>query len=99
MPRDLGPCPVCGRVMIEGPSVDRHHWVPKCEGGSEAEWLHCVCHRMIHRVFGERELAQGYPDAAAVRAHPEIARFIFWVRRKPPEFVDWPRLSARERKR
>lgn len=29
----LGPCPLCGRVMIERPSIDRHHWVPKRKSG------------------------------------------------------------------
>lgn len=60
----LGPCPLCGRPMIAGPSVDRHHWVPKSEGG---------------------------------RAHPEVRRFVAWVRRQPPEYLDWPRAPRRRR--
>lgn len=87
----LGPCPICGREMIAGAALDRHHWVPRLRGGAEADWLHRVCHRMIHKVFGEAELAARYATPEALRAHPEIARFIAWVRRKPPEFVDWPR--------
>ncbi len=83
--------------MIDGPSVDRHHWVPKSEGGCETEAIHLVCHRMIHRVFDERELATAYADPAAVRAHPEIARFVAWVRKQPPEYVDWPK-SPRKRR-
>ena len=94
----LGPCPVCGREMLDGPSVDRHHWVPKSEGGRASEFLHVVCHRMIHRVFDERELAADYADPEAVRAHPEIERFVKWVRRKPADYVDWPK-SPRKRRR
>ena len=95
-PVDLGPCPLCGRPMVDGPSVDRHHWVPKSEGGGEAAPLHRVCHRMLHRVLSETEMANAFNTPEALRAHPEISRFIRWVRRKPPEYVDWPRRSERE---
>lgn len=94
----LGPCPVCGREMVDGPSVDRHHWVPKSEGGRETDYIHLVCHRMIHRVFDARELAGDFADPQAVRDHPEIKRFTAWVRKQLPEYVDWPK-SPRSRKR
>jgi hypothetical protein len=83
--------------MIAGPSVDRHHWVPKSEGGRASEQLHKVCHRMIHRVFDERALANEFADPEAVRAHPEIARFVAWVRRQPPEYLDWPKEPRKRR--
>ncbi|WP_227010341.1 HNH endonuclease [Pelagibius marinus] len=95
----LGPCPVCGREMIEGPSVDRHHWVPKSAGGRATDDIHVVCHRMIHRVFDERELATGYADPEAVRAHPEIEAFVKWVRRKPADYIDWPKSPRKRRGR
>ena len=96
--RILGPCPICGRDMIEGPSVDRHHWVPRTKGGREAVPLHLICHRMIHRLFDESALAERYADPAALRDHPDMRRFVAWVRRQPPEYVDWPR-SPRKRAR
>jgi len=96
---NLGRCPVCGRAMLEGPSVDRHHWVPKSEGGRETDFIHVVCHRMIHRVFDERALATAYADPEAVRAYPEIARFVTWVRRKPADYVDWPKEPRGSRRR
>ncbi len=77
--------------MIDGPSVDRHHWVPRTKGGREMETLHLICHRMIHRVFSEKELATRYSDPAAILEHPDIQRFVAWVRRQPAEYVDWPR--------
>ena len=100
----LGPCPLCGRPLVPGPSVDRHHWVPrssasgrkgkkpKGEPADQAwDWLHKICHRMVHRTFSEKELANDYASAAAVLTHPDIETFVAWVRRKPPEYVDWPR--------
>jgi hypothetical protein len=98
-PRNLGPCPVCGRMMMAGPSVDRHHWMPKTEGGRESDFIHMVCHRMIHRVLSEQDLATAYGDPAAVRAHPEIARFVTWVRKQPPEYLDWPKEPRGRRRR
>lgn len=94
-PVDRGPCPICGRPMWDGPSVDRHHWVPRKHGGGPCATLHLVCHRMIHRVFSERELSQSFRDVDSLRAHPDIARFIAWVRRKPPDYVDWPKAPQR----
>jgi len=94
---DLGPCPLCGRPMVEGPSVDRHHWIPRTEGGRKQSPLHQVCHRKIHAVLTEREIAVAYPDPERLRSHPEIARFVAWVQRKPPEWNDWHRGGRRRR--
>ncbi len=96
-PKSLGACPICGRDMIDGPSVDRHHWVPRTKGGREMELLHLICHRMIHRLFSEKELATTYSDPAAILKHPDIQRFVAWVRRQPPEYVDWPRKPRNRR--
>lgn len=94
---NLGPCDICGRPMKEGPSVDRHHWVPRSHGGRTASTIHLVCHRMIHQVFRDRDLALLHRDSAAQRAHPDMVRFISWVRRKPVDFVDWPKSPRRRR--
>lgn len=73
--------------MVPGPSVDRHHLVPRSLGGKEAVWLHRVCHQKIHSVLTERELAHGYSTFEALRGHGEIARFVAWIQRKDPELV------------
>ncbi len=86
-----GRCPICQRPLIEGPSVDRHHWVPLSHGGREAALLHRICHRMLHRLFTEAELARSYSTAEAVLAHPDMQRFVAWVRRQPADYVGWPR--------
>lgn len=95
---DLGPCPICGRPMIAGASVDRHHWVPKTEGGRDWDWLHRICHKKLHSLYSEKELATRLPDAESARADPEIARFIKWVRKQPPE-VTGRHAPPRRRKR
>lgn len=92
---DLGPCPLCGRPMIAGPSVDEHHWIPKSEGGRATGHLHRVCHRALHARFTERELATERATPEAALADPAIVRFVRWVRRRPAEYMDWPKDTRR----
>ena len=81
-------CPICDRIMIEGDSIDRHHFYPRCKGGKKTEFLHKICHRKIHSLFTENELAKIYNNAENIKTHPEIIKFIKWISRKPPEFYD-----------
>ena len=85
--RSLGPCQLCGREMLAGESVDRHHWRPKSRGGRTAAYLHRTCHRKLHSLFTDKELSTEFSTPEAVREHPEIKKFIAWVRRQPPEAV------------
>lgn len=91
-------CALCGRPMVPGPSTDLHHPVPRSRGGRETTRIHRVCHHKIHATFTEAELAREYRTFEALRAHPEIARFIAWVARKPPTFYDRSR-KPRTRRR
>lgn len=85
---DLGLCPICGRPMIAGSSVNEHHFVPKSRKGREKRPLHRICHRKIHSLFTEKELEVTYNTPESLVAHPEMAKFIAWVAKKPPEFYD-----------
>lgn len=89
-------CPLCGRP-IPPAQRDAHHWVPKSRGGVETAWLHRICHRQIHALFSEAELARAYHAVEALQAHPELARFVAWVRTKPPGFFERTRRSGRRR--
>lgn len=90
-----GVCALCGRPLIAGPSVENHHWVPRAHGGTLSTPIHAVCHRMIHRLFDEATLARDLNTAAALRGHPDMARFLAWVRRQPPDYMDWPEQPGR----
>jgi hypothetical protein len=83
----LEPCPLCGRLMFKGDSVDRHHWQPKSRGGKAADYLHRTCHRKLHSLFTDKELAAEMATPAQVLRHPEMQKFIKWVRHQPPERV------------
>ncbi|HYD64224.1 HNH endonuclease [Azospirillum sp.] len=82
------PCPLCGRPLIPGPSVNEHHLLPRTYGGRETVTLHRICHDKIHAVLSEAELRDHFHTVERLRAHPEISAFLRWVARKPPEFVD-----------
>jgi len=76
--RFIGDCPLCSRPLLKGPSIDKHHFLPKSEGGGPADalWVHRICHKQIHALFTAKELA----------ARPEFEGFIDWIRKQPPEF-------------
>ena len=48
--------------------------------------VHPICHRAIHANFSNAELARDGVSAARLKQHPEIARFLDWIERKPPDF-------------
>jgi hypothetical protein len=90
-------CPLCGRPIPES-QKDAHHLVPRSHGGRHTEYLHRICHRQIHALFNETELARHYASVDALLAHPEVARFVAWVRSKPDDFMERTRKSQRLRR-
>jgi hypothetical protein len=85
-------CQLCGRVVA---SVTRHHLVPKTRlrkhkrrtgetRQTELVDLCRPCHSTIHVHLTEKQLEQDYASLEALRQHPEIARFIKWVRKQSP---------------
>lgn len=76
-------CPLCDRPL--GRRIERHHIVPKSKDGREVVDIHPICHRKIHKVFTNAELA-GLGTLDALKAHPDMVTFIRWLRGKPPDF-------------
>ena len=91
-------CPLCGRA-IPPAQRDAHHLVPKSKGGRQTTFMHRVCHRQIHAVLTETELARQYATVEALLAHPELKVFVSWVKTKPEDFFVRTSKSARVRKR
>ena len=101
-PRYLGDCPICARPLLKGPSIDKHHFLPKSEGGGpeHALWVHRICHKQVHALFTAKELARD-PELqrpSALAAHPGFEGFIAWIRKQPPEFNARMRKTRRLRK-
>jgi hypothetical protein len=91
-------CPLCDRV-IPNSQRDAHHLVPKSKGGRRTEYLHRVCHRQIHALLTETELARHYATVEALSAHPELKAFVAWVKRKPADFFVRTHKSTKLRQR
>jgi len=87
-------CPLCER-KIPLSQRDAHHLVPKSKGGRHTEYLHRICHRQIHALFSETELARQFNSVDALLAHPDIALFVAWVKNKPDDFMERTRKSQR----
>jgi hypothetical protein len=92
-------CPLCDRPIPSGAPASRHHLTPRLKGGANGPTvlLHHICHRAVHAALSEAELARAYASPDALRAHPRLARFIAWVRRRPPGFHA-PTLGPRRRR-
>jgi hypothetical protein len=90
------PCPLCERPIPDS-QKDEHHLVPRLKGGKETQTMHRICHRQIHALFTEAELAQKYNTAEALLEHPEVQTFVQWVKKKPNDFYTSPKMSNRKR--
>ena len=82
---EIAVCTLCDRPIP--PALrDAHHLIPKSRGGVNTVFLHRACHKKVHALLTETELARNYATPQALRAHPEMARFIEWVQDKPNDF-------------
>jgi len=84
-------CPLCERVIPDD-QQEKHHLVPKSKGGKITVCLHHVCHRQIHAIFTDGQLAKTFNTIPAMLEDPAIQKFVAWIKSKPPGFSD----SAKE---
>ena len=89
-------CPLCERP-IPRTQRDEHHLVPKMKGGRLTVPMHRICHRQVHALFSETELAREYSTAEALLRHPEIQKFVAWIKTKPDDFFERTRRAGRRR--
>lgn len=94
-------CPLCERPIPQDAKSSRHHLIPRLKGGTHkgTVHLHQICHSAIHARFSETEIATRLADIEALRAEPEMAQFIAWVRTKPPAFHAPTRSTRRKREK
>ena len=97
-PADIERCVLCGRAIPASARSSLHHLTPKLKGGRRLGTvrLHQICHSAIHARYTEAEIARRLADPDALRADPELARFVDWVRTKPDDFHA-PTRRARDR--
>lgn len=90
-------CPICSRSIPES-QKDAHHLIPKSKGGKSFEYLHRICHKQIHALFKENELAKVLNTAESLRNHSDMQTFINWVKNKPDDFYEKAAKSSRIKK-
>ncbi|KQO61688.1 MULTISPECIES: hypothetical protein [unclassified Methylobacterium] len=92
-------CPLCERPIPPHAKSSLHHLTPKLKGGARAGTvrLHQICHSAIHARFSEAEIARRLADVDALRAAPEMAEFLAWVRTKPDDFHAATRMTRDRR--
>lgn len=89
-------CPLCERP-IPASQQDDHHLIPRLKKGKETQVLHRACHRQVHAVFSETELARTYNSPEMLLTHPEIRKFVDWIKTKPNDFL--PQVKAHQRRK
>jgi hypothetical protein len=87
---------LCGRAVGK---LDRHHLIPRTRHSNKRNkrdfdreevrtriaMLCRPCHKQVHAVLTEKELARAYNTLAALREVPEIAEFVAWIRTRPDD--------------
>lgn len=89
-------CPLCERPIPDS-QADEHHLVPRLKHGKIRRVMHRICHRQIHALFSEAELANRLNTVEALLDEPEIQNFVRWVKTKPPDFYQSSKMSNRKR--
>jgi len=79
----MGTCELCGRIQVE---TTVHHLLPKEMGGTFGATANlCIpCHKQIHALYTNEEIAARYLSLAELRADEKLASFIKWIRKQPP---------------
>jgi 5-methylcytosine-specific restriction endonuclease McrA len=100
-----GICELCKRPDTE---LTRHHLIPrarhrrgeirrqfdKTELTGRLAMLCRACHKFVHTVLSEQRLAREYNTVEQLLLHPEIAKFVGWVAKRPSGL----RVSSRRRR-
>ncbi|TMW70631.1 HNH endonuclease [Alteribacter natronophilus] len=82
MKNHRGTCELCQR---EGVRLTEHHLIPKEEGGTflETVMLCPPCHRQIHNLYTNREIALRLGSIERLRDDDKIRKFLKWIRKQP----------------
>lgn len=90
-------CQLCGRRLT---ALTRHHLIPRARHHKKRNrrlfervvvrtqilWICRPCHDHIHKILTEKDMEAHYRSREALLAHPDIARFVTWIAKKPDGF-------------
>jgi hypothetical protein len=103
-------CELCGRAVS---MLTRHHLIPRTGHSNKRNkrdfaredvkkriaWFCRPCHNQIHALFTEKTLEREYNTLESLQTHPEIAKFVAWIQKKPHGFGPSNRASAGKREK
>ncbi|WP_226576831.1 HNH endonuclease [Halobacillus litoralis] len=90
-------CDLCHRYPVK---TTEHHLIPKQFGGVEGPtaMLCTACHRQIHALFTNEELASFYHSIERLQDHPAMKKYLRWVKKQDPEKKITTRKSNRKKR-
>jgi 5-methylcytosine-specific restriction endonuclease McrA len=94
----MAQCELCGREVARR---TRHHLIPRTrhqnrrnkreftrsEVRERLAWLCSACHKQVHAVLDHKSLEREWNTIEKLRTHPELVRFIEWIRKRPDGHV------------
>jgi 5-methylcytosine-specific restriction enzyme A len=88
-------CHLCGR-HVPNQLITLHHLLPKQKGGTAAERVPLCrpCHKQLHAVFSNGELAKRFATIDALRVAEELQAFLKWIRKQPGHRTFQTRMSG-----
>lgn len=78
-------CELCNRnVSI----ITKHHLIPKQNGGKNYKTIHLctTCHKQIHALFTNRELATLYNSIDSLKNNDKIIKFLNFIKKFPNDY-------------
>ncbi|PQV63120.1 hypothetical protein B1R32_11526 [Abditibacterium utsteinense] len=77
------PCALCGRDVAK---LTEHHLKPRSRlkkgEVTPTSWICSACHRQIHVLFSNLQLANEYNSLERLRDEPRLQKFLHWIRKQ-----------------
>ncbi|MBA2877525.1 hypothetical protein HNR63_000559 [Anoxybacillus kamchatkensis] len=89
-----GICELCERDDVV---LTAHHLTPKEYGGTETAKLCVPCHKQIHALYTNEELASRLYTIERLQHDERIASFIRWIRKQPADRL--PKIKKAKRQK
>ena len=79
-------CSLCERQVARD-MITLHHLKPREKGGkAEHRTPLCrPCHKQLHAMFTNKDLAKSLDSIASLREAPQLQPFLQWIRKQKPD--------------
>lgn len=84
----MPPCELCQRdcsKLTEHHLIPRQHTKRKKQAPGPTAYLCAPCHKQIHVLFTNKELAKELNTLDTLRSHPQMDKFLGWIRKQDPD--------------